>query len=328
MLPCDIMGPLDGVSDLLLGASIELVLLVGLLVLVPHLGCILRIQLALKIFELWKCLFVELSTHPSKLLVELTGLPLRRVGIVGIAGGEQLDAGLSRQVDEVPVDRVLLRQLVELDLEEEVLGPHRIREPVREVHQLGDDLLRVLAVGLAAEDRAAVDSTKAGRGPHDPLAVLPEEVEVDAWIAVETVLERRLHEAIDVRETFGGLRHRHEVVATLPVGLLLVVVCLRLVLVLDDVSAGLFLLHLVSVDVGPDLRLLLGLRSGLRVLDRLLVCLVVDLPLCQRRNEVELHTVELPVLHALLLQLLCCGMSVCEAVAVAVVGQGPRVHPL
>ena len=88
MLPCDVVGPLDGVSDLLLGASVELVLLVGLLVLVPHLGCVLGVQLALQVLELRQRLFVEFLTHPSELLVELTSLPLRRVRIVGIAGGE------------------------------------------------------------------------------------------------------------------------------------------------------------------------------------------------------------------------------------------------
>ena len=81
------MRALDCLPDHVLSAVVEVVLMIVLPELRPHLLRVLGIELALEILELGER--GGLIAHPTQFLVELPGFPQVRAGVVTVSGGDE-----------------------------------------------------------------------------------------------------------------------------------------------------------------------------------------------------------------------------------------------
>ena len=164
-------------------------------------------------------------------------LVLRAVDVVEVVGGDERQADLRREAQQLLVEAVLVRDAVVLELEEEVARAEDVavaaRHPAREI-----PILRL--------ERARDLPVEAGRQADQALAVLRQVVAVDARLVVVAVEVGVGDDAAEVLVAPPVLGQQDQVVR------------LR---VLAAVAVG----HLPAGDVGldPDDRLDLALAAGL-----------------------------------------------------------------
>ncbi len=125
------------------------------------------------------------------------------VEVVGIVGRHQGNAQLLRQLHLIGDDLPLLVEALVLDLQVEVLA--------EDVAEITGDALRLVQAVL--EDARLHLAAQAGRQGDEALAVLAEDVLVDAGLVVEPFGEARRYQLREVREAHGILGQQHQVVA-------------------------------------------------------------------------------------------------------------------
>ena len=128
-------------------------------------------------------------------------LVLLRHRVVRVVGGQHRDPGPARQLDQLRVQPRLLGHAVVLDLDEEVVvaqdGPIRIGRLRRRL---------LVALRQAPQDLAA----QAGRCADQPLAVLRQQLLVDARlvvVAVEVRLGDERHQVAVADQVLGQQDH-------------------------------------------------------------------------------------------------------------------------
>ena len=128
------------------------------------------------------------------------------VGVVAVVGGEQRGADAAGDLEQLRVGAVLLGDAVVLDLDEEVVPPEDVLEPA-------GLLERPLLV--APHQRLEHVAAEAAGGGDDALAVLLEEVPVEAGLVVVALEEGPAGELDEVAVADVALGQQREVVVEL-----------------------------------------------------------------------------------------------------------------
>src|SRR5687768_58913 len=231
---------------------------------------------------------VRIGHADAALVVEVlafadAGQDVVRLGLVGsevvdVLGGDERDAGLLRELDEVAVARLLFVELgVVLDLEEEVSRSE-------DVDVLAGDLLGLAE--LVHGQRLADGPAHAAREPDEPLGVLAKDLSIYTGLVVEALEVRDGGQLEEVAVALFGLAKKDDLV--------------RLV-----VDAGSFVGQFIERHESalPDDRLDLLLAALLVELDG-----AVDRRVIRQRDGVHIH------LFGSLRQLIQLGQSLEEAV--------------
>ena len=109
---------------------------------------------------------------------DLVGPGVLLIQIVAIIGGDERDAGLPAEVDELPVDLLLLREAIGLQLEEEIAAAEDVVEFAR---------YRLPGLGAPAHAGLRHLPTEASRQPDQSLAMLAQQLLVDARVVIEAL---------------------------------------------------------------------------------------------------------------------------------------------
>src|SRR6266576_605243 len=123
--------------------------------------------------------------------------------VVAVVGREQRDAEVARELDELRVDAILLREAVVLELDEERVTPE---DRLEASHEIARAVVVVGKQGLG-------DGTAEATGGCDQTGgVLLEQLEVDARLVVVAVEVRVRRDLDEVAVALVRLREHGEVV--------------------------------------------------------------------------------------------------------------------